>query len=82
MDEVDHMMSEAEIRRQIVDVVKTEYRLGMVNMFEGNVSMRLGDRYFITPSQVAKESMTEDMVIEIDSEGNTVNALPGAQGFV
>ena len=70
-------MDEREIRKQIVDVVKHEYRIGMVNMFEGNVSARLGDRYFITPSQVAKETMTEDMVIEVDCEGNVVNALPG-----
>ena len=70
-------MDEREIRKQIVDVVKAEYRTGMVNMFEGNVSARLGDRFFITPSQVAKENMTEDMVIEIDAEGKVVNALPG-----
>ena len=66
-----------EIKRQIVDIVKREYRNGMVNMFEGNVSARLGERYFITPSQVSKQVMTEELVIETDAEGQIVYAPEG-----
>ena len=29
-----------ELKQGIVDIVKKEYRLQMVNMFEGNVSVR------------------------------------------
>lgn len=60
------------IKQEIVDTVKKEYRFQMVNMFEGNVSARVGDRMFITPSQVNKEIMTTDMIIETDMEGNIV----------
>lgn len=60
------------IKQEIVDTVKKEYRFQMVNMFEGNVSARVGDRMFITPSQVNKEIMTTDMIIETDMKGNIV----------
>jgi len=45
----------------------------MVNIFEGNVSMRLEDRFLITPSQQSKEDMIEDMIIELDADGNILN---------
>lgn len=70
-------MDTKEIRQQIVDIVKREYRNGMVNMFEGNVSARVGDRYFITPSQIGKETMTAEMVIEVDADGNIISASEG-----
>lgn len=33
-----------ELKQGIVDIVKKEYRLQMVNMFEGNVSVRYEDK--------------------------------------
>jgi len=67
------MAAEAEnIKQKIVDTVKKEYRFQMVNMFEGNVSARLGDRVFITPSQVDKEIMTAEMIIETDLSGKII----------
>lgn len=65
------------VKQQIVDTVKREYRFQMVNMFEGNVSARVGDRIFITPSQVSKEVMTSDMIIELDTDGNIVDKPEG-----
>lgn len=70
-------MNVDKIKQEIVDVVKTEYKFHMVNMFEGNVSARVGERVFITPSQVAKETMTPNMIIEIDMDGNIVSQLDG-----
>lgn len=70
-------MTEQQLRENMVRIAKSEYRCGMVNMFEGNISCRWEGRYFITPSQVSKETMTPEMVIEIDAEGNVVKALPG-----
>ncbi|MBQ9708765.1 MAG: class II aldolase/adducin family protein [Firmicutes bacterium] len=70
-------MDEQRIREEIIRIVRAEYRNGMVNMFEGNVSARLGDRFFITPSQVAKEDMTPEMIIEIDAGGDIVSAMEG-----
>jgi L-fuculose-phosphate aldolase len=49
------------------------YQNGMVNLFEGNISMRLEDRYLISPSQTNKETMTADMILEIDHDGNILN---------
>lgn len=70
-------MTEDQLKEDIVRIAKREYNCGMVNMFEGNISSRLKDRYFITPSQVSKETMTAEMIIELDAQGNVVHALPG-----
>lgn len=59
-------MTEDKMKAQIVDIVKKEYQMHMVNLFEGNVSARMEDRVWVTPSQVSKEEMTEDMLIEMD----------------
>lgn len=58
-----------ELKEEIVETVKREYRNQMVNMFEGNVSARCGDKIYITPSQVSKEKMTADMLIETNLQG-------------
>mgnify|MGYP003380593856 CR=1 FL=1 len=50
-----------ELKQGIVDIVKKEYRLQMVNMFEGNVSVRYEDKMLITPSQINKEIMTPEI---------------------
>ena len=62
-----------QAKEEIVKIAKKMYLSGMVNIFEGNVSMRLEDRYLITPSQQSKEDMTEDMIIEIDAGGKILN---------
>lgn len=71
-------MQEADrIKQEIVETVKREYRLGMVNMFEGNVSARMGDRIFVTPSQVSKEATTAEMLIEMTLDGQIVHCPEG-----
>ncbi|MBQ6088694.1 MAG: class II aldolase/adducin family protein [Firmicutes bacterium] len=62
-----------ELKEEIVRVAKAEYHSGMVNIFEGNISVRTDDRFLITPSQVSKETMTKDMIIEVDAAGNVLN---------
>ncbi len=71
------MKTAEEIKNKIIDLVKKEYRAQMVNMFEGNVSAKWGERIFITPSQVSKEEMTADMLIELDGEGTIVRQPEG-----
>ena len=66
-----------ELKQGIVDIVKKEYRLQMVNMFEGNVSVRYEDKMLITPSQINKEIMTPEMIIETDMEGNILYQREG-----
>jgi L-fuculose-phosphate aldolase len=62
-----------EAKKEIVKYAKKMYACGMVNIFEGNISMRLSDRFIITPSQQSKEDMTEEMIIEIDGNGTVLN---------
>ena len=48
-------MTEDKVKAQIVDIVKKEYQMHMVNLFEGNVSARMEDRVWVTPSQVRRK---------------------------
>jgi len=66
-------MSMKQAKEDIVNIAKKMYFSGMVNIFEGNVSVRFEDRFLITPSQQSKEDMTSDMVIEIGAEGDVLN---------
>ena len=57
---------------------KMLYQRGMVNAYEGNVSVRLGDTLLITPSAVCKEELEPDDLVEVDiATGETVCAKPG-----
>lgn len=62
-----------KIKEDMVKVAKKEYHSGMVNLFEGNISVRLSDRFLITPSQVDKDIMTKEMIIEVDENGRVLN---------
>ncbi len=67
-------MTVYEAKEQIVELFRMMYHMGMVNLFEGNISMRWEDRYLITPSQQNKETMTPDMVLEVNGEGKPLDA--------
>lgn len=69
-------------KTEIVRIAKTMYRSGMTNLFEGNVSMRVGDVMLLTPSQQDKEQMTPDMIIELDLEGKVLFAKEGLRPSV
>ena len=66
---------------EIVSYFRRLYHSGMVNLFEGNISVRYGDHYLITPSQQDKDSMTPDMILEVDEEGNVIvgNGVPSSE---
>lgn len=68
-----------ELKQEIIATVKREYKNQMVNMFEGNVSARYEDRIVITPSQVSKEVITADMLIEMDPEGHILHQPEGVR---
>ena len=57
---------------------KLMYARGMVNAYEGNVSVRLGDTLLITPSAVCKEELEAEDLVEVDiATGETIFAKPG-----
>ena len=64
-----------EKKQEIVEVFRMMYRSGMVNLFEGNISVRAEDRFLVTPSQQNKETMTADMVLEVDGEGRVLKGF-------
>ncbi len=72
-------MTKQEAKQLIVDVTKKLYAKDMLNQFEGNVSMRFEDRYLITPSQADKATLSADMIVEIDEDGNTLNPECGTR---
>lgn len=66
-----------DIRRAAEDCLKAAkllYARGMVNAYEGNVSVRLGDTILITPSAVCKEELSPEDLVEVDiPTGNTID---------
>ena len=66
-----------DIRTEVIKTVQKEYETGLVTMYEGNASARVGDRVYITPSHVAKPDLTEEMIIETDLDGNILKKADG-----
>ena len=64
-------MSE-QIRKQIVEVSRLLYDKGMVNAYEGNVSILADNRLYITPSTTCKGFLTEDLIVVTDIYGNII----------
>lgn len=75
-------MAYEQEKAAVVRVTQAMYRSGMTNLFEGNVSMRVGDVMLLTPSQQDKELLTPDMILELDLDGNVLYALPGLKPSV
>lgn len=68
-------VSDYEIRTQIVECAHLCASAGLANAFEGNISVRKGDRVFCTPTQTSKELLTEDQVIVLDMEGRQLEGV-------
>lgn len=49
------------------------YQSGMINMFEGNITLRMPDCILVTPSQMEKDKITPEMIAEMDLEGRVLN---------
>lgn len=64
-------------KMEVIRASQIMYRSGMINMFEGNASVRVGDTIVITPSQQSKEDLTTDRIIEIDMNGEVQNPACG-----
>ena len=57
-------------KAQVVQFAKLLYDKGLVNSFEGNVSVKHGDKIYITPGGIHKGTLTEDMIAVMDHDGN------------
>ncbi len=58
------------IKEEIVRYFRRLYEQGTINLFEGNISARVGDVVLMTPSQQNKETLLPEMIVEMDMEGN------------
>lgn len=61
-----------EIKGRIIEVAKNMYDKKMVNAFEGNISIKEGEKVYITPSGVCKGYLTEEMITIVDEAGNVI----------
>lgn len=65
----------SEIIKGIIEVSKALYSKGMLNAFEGNVSVRNGDLVYITPTSTCKGILTEELIVVTDMDGNVVDGI-------
>jgi len=67
------MLSEIEVKKQIVEIGKRIWQKGYVASNDGNITVVLNDRMLLTtPTGVSKGFMTTDMIIKCDMEGNVI----------
>ena len=65
------MKSPFEIRKEICDVGHKLWLKGFVAANDGNISVKLNENeYLCTPTGVSKGSLTPDMIIKVDKNGN------------
>ncbi len=69
--------TEANAKEVLADVAARMYNSGMVSAYEGNISVRIGDRVIITPSGICKALLDADMLVETDLYGNELFAPDG-----
>jgi L-fuculose-phosphate aldolase len=67
-----------EIKEKIVEISRIMYQKSMVNAYEGNVSVREDDIVYITPTQVCKGYLAEDMISVTDMQGNLLEGRPAS----
>ena len=68
------MQSVYDIKKEICDVGKRIYYKGYVAANDGNISVKVSDNeFYCTPTGVSKGTMTPDMIIKIDANGNKID---------
>ena len=66
-------MTVEQIKQEICEVGHRLYAHGFVAANDGNISVKVGENeFYCTPTGVSKGSLTPDMIIKIDAEGNKI----------
>ncbi len=66
-------MTAEQIKQEICEVGHRLYAHGFVAANDGNISVKLNENeFYCTPTGVSKGSLTPDMIIKIDAEGNKI----------
>ena len=64
-------MTAEQIKQEICEVGHRLYAHGFVAANDGNISVKVNENeFYCTPTGVSKGSLTPDMIIKIDAEGN------------
>lgn len=74
--------TDVQAKEQILETGLKIYQRGLVAANDGNLSVRVGDNaLWVTPTGVSKGSMTEDMLVKVDLEGNLLegNRKPSSE---
>ena len=72
------MINRIQAAADCLAAAKLLYKRHLVNAYEGNVSIRVGDSIFITPTQICKELLTPDDLVEVDiASGAIIRAGKG-----
>ena len=67
------MKSPFEIKKEICEVGHKLYSHGFVAANDGNISVKVNDHeFYCTPTGVSKGSLTPDMIIKVDENGNKI----------
>lgn len=70
----DTTMTEAEIRAALIQTSRDCITKGLSNATAGNISLRYGGGMIITPSGIAPDLMTPDMMVQISFDGDWTGA--------
>lgn len=63
------------IKEELVRMSAKLYSKGLVSAYEGNLSIRVDDNVYITPSGKCKGYLSEDMIVVTDLEGNILDGM-------
>lgn len=61
-----------KVKSEIIEVAKLLYSKNFATAFEGNISIKDGEKVYITPSAMCKGFLEEDMLVVMDLEGNVL----------
>ncbi|NCA99441.1 MAG: class II aldolase/adducin family protein [Clostridia bacterium] len=68
-----YQQQEQKLKEQICEIGRLLFARGMVASNDGNISCRTPDgNLLVTPTGVSKGSMTPDMMLKVDLEGNVL----------
>jgi ribulose-5-phosphate 4-epimerase/fuculose-1-phosphate aldolase len=68
-------MTEAEAARELARTAQSLFRRGYSFGTAGNISVRLGDRVLVSPTNSSFEDLTEDSMAIVDLSGKRLNEL-------
>lgn len=67
------------LRREMVDICRKMNSSGINQGTAGNLSVRTGDSFLITPSSLPYDTMTPDDIVEMDFDGTYVGRRPSSE---